>query len=343
MAITKMRFRQFTAFEELDFIASLGINVLVGANGTGKTHLMKVAYAACDISKTKADFAEKLVRIFMPSFQHLGRLVRRQQTSSHDIIECHVGVFRGDALSIHAYFPNLAMHPSGIPVANAKEWCDHPVESVYIPVKEMLANAPGFRSLYAQREIHFEEIYADILDRAYLPPPRDPTDHDYGLLVDLQEIIGGEVTTEGEEFFLSSEQGNLEFTLLAEGMRKLGLLWRLIRNGTMSKGSILFWDEPETNLNPKLFGPLVEILLELQRMGVQIFIATHDYVILKELDLRMNSQDQIAFHSLYHHPENDQIHLHTTETYLDIHPNAIAQAFDSLYDREIERSLRGEE
>ena len=343
MAITKMRFWRFTAFEELDFMASPGINVLVGANETGKTHLMKVAYAACDISKTKIDFAEKLVRVFMPSFQHLGRLVRRQQTSSHDSIQCHVGVWRDDTLSIRAYFPNLAMSSGDAVVLYAKEWCDRPVKSVYIPVKEMLANAPGFRSLYAQREIHFEEIYADILDRAYLPPLRDPMDRDYRLLADLRQIIGGEVTTRGEEFFLSSEQGSLEFTLLAEGMRKLGLLWRLIRNGTMSKGSILFWDEPETNLNPKLFGPLVEILLELQRMGVQIFIATHDYVILKELDLRMNSQDQIAFHSLYRHPENDQIHLHTTEAYLAIHPNAIAQAFDSLYDREIERSMRGED
>ena len=343
MAITKMQFSQFTAFERLDFIASPGINVLVGANGTGKTHLMKVAYAACDISKTKADFAEKLVSVFMPSSRNLGRLVKRQQTSSRALINCHIEISRDDALSIEAYIPNLARHSSDATVSYAREWSDHPVESVYIPVKEMLANAPGFRSLYAQREIHFEEIYADILDRAYLPPPRDPTDHDYRLLVDLQEIIGGEITTEGEEFFLSSKQGNLEFMLLAEGMRKLGLLWRLIRNGTMSKGSILFWDEPETNLNPKLFGPLVEILLELQRMGVQIFIATHDYVILKELDLRMDSQDRIAFHSLYHHPENDQIHLHRTEAYLDIHPNAIAQAFDSLYDREIERSLRGEE
>ena len=42
MAITKMRFSQFTAFAELDFIASLGINVLVGANGTGKTHLIAI-------------------------------------------------------------------------------------------------------------------------------------------------------------------------------------------------------------------------------------------------------------------------------------------------------------
>ena len=82
MAITKMRFSQFTAFERLDFIASPGINVLVGANGTGKTHLMKVAYAACDISKTKADFAEKLVCVFMPSLFNLGQLVRQQLTDS---------------------------------------------------------------------------------------------------------------------------------------------------------------------------------------------------------------------------------------------------------------------
>jgi len=45
-------------------------------------------------------------------------------------------------------------------------WSRSPVESVYIPVKEMLANAPGFRSLHAQREIHFEEVYSDILDHA---------------------------------------------------------------------------------------------------------------------------------------------------------------------------------
>ena len=30
---------------------------------------------------------------------------------------------------------------------------------------------PGFRSLYAERSIHFEETYRDVLDRAYLPPP----------------------------------------------------------------------------------------------------------------------------------------------------------------------------
>ena len=125
--------------------------------------------------------------------------------------------------------------------------------------------------------------------------------------------------------------------MLAEGMRKLGLLWQLIQNAMLLEGSILFWDEPETNLNPTLFGAVIEILLELQRMGVQIFIATHDYAILKELDLRKKKGDEIAFHSL--HRDDGEIACHTAAAYLDIHPNAIAEAFTDLYDREVERSL----
>ena len=43
MTITRIELERFTAFEALDFRPSPGVNVLVGANGTGKTHLMKVA------------------------------------------------------------------------------------------------------------------------------------------------------------------------------------------------------------------------------------------------------------------------------------------------------------
>ena len=215
-----------------------------------------------------------------------------------------------------------------------------PVESVYIPVKEMLANAPGFRSLYAQREIHFEEIYDDIVARAYLPVLRGPmTQERKRLLAALQRTIAGKVTVKNEEFYLRSREANLEFSLLAEGMRKLGLLWLLIQNGTLPDGSVLFWDEPETNLNPKLFESVIGVLLQLQRMGVQIFIATHDHGILKELDLQGTKEDKIAYHSLHRDSGGGEIACHKARTYLDIHPNAIAEAFTDLYDREVERSL----
>ena len=330
MTVTRLKLERFTAFEAFDFKPSPGVNVLVGANGTGKTHLMKVAYAACDVSKTGAGFAEKLGRVFMPSGGAIGRLVKRRQGRS----ECRVGVSRGRR-QLRVSFSTAA--PAT--VRGALRWKEEPVESVYIPVKEMLANAPGFRSLYEQRNVHFEEIYRDILDRAYLPAMRGPAPPERKkLLTILQRTIDGRVHFIGEEFFLRNRQGNLEFSLLAEGMRKLGLLWLLIQNGTMLQGSVLFWDEPETNLNPGLFGSVIEILLELQRMGVQVFIATHDYVILKELDLRKKRNDEIVFHALYR-ADDGEIACHTSRSYLDIHPNAIAEAFTDLYDREVERSL----
>ena len=80
------------------------------------------------------------------------------------------------------------------------------MESVYIPVKEMLSNAPGFRSLYAAREIHFEEIYTDILDRAYVPILRGPMEPQRKhLLAILQNAIEGKVTVKNEEFFLTQQ------------------------------------------------------------------------------------------------------------------------------------------
>ena len=335
MTITRLKFQRFTAFEELDFKPSRGINVLVGANATGKTHLMKVAYAACDVSKTGNSFAGKVTRVFMPSGGSIGRLVKRRKESSR----CVVRVYRSKR-RLDLSFSNHTRGADSAHVRGVLRWSDDPIESVYIPVKEMLANAPGFRSLYSQREIHFEEIYDDIVARAYKPVLRGPADQERkALLSRLRKMIAGRVSVKNEEFFFRNREGNLEFSLLAEGIRKLGLLWLLIQNGTLLEGSVLFWDEPETNLNPKLFGAVIGILLELQRLGVQIFIATHDYAILKELDLQRRKKDKLAFHSLYREDDSGEIACHRVGSFLEIHPNAIAEAFTELYDRELERSL----
>ena len=337
MAITRVVLENFTVFDKLDLEPSPGINVLVGANGTGKTHLLKVCYAACDVSKTEELFARKLVKVFLPSGNRPERLANRRFTNDDAWVE----IFRGD-LCMNVSFPS---DRADFPVqfeTGATYWTSSPIDGVYIPVKEMLSNAPGFRSLYAAREIHFEEVYADILDRAYLPPlRRSMLGHRKRLLDTLEDAIGGKVTIRNEEFFLSNEQGDLEFTLLAEGLRKLGLLWLLIRNGSLKPGSVLFWDEPETNLNPKLYGVVIDVLLELQRLGVQVFLATHDYVILREIDLQAKDGDRVAFHSLYRSDETGEIACHTTNRFLEIYPNAIMEAFDSIYDREIKRSLAG--
>ena len=341
MTLTKVKLERFTAFEDLTVEFSPGINAFIGANGTGKTHLMKVCYAACDVSKTHDDLLSTLLRTFLPSSHHSLRLVKQGLESG---AEAAIEVYSGERV-LRRKFDNegILLFSDLWPYRTPPDpWSGSPIESAYIPTKDMLANAPGFLSLYAAREVHFEEVYRDILHRAYLPPLRGPLPAPRQVLLDnLRKAIGGEVVVEGEEFFLNGQQGKIEFTLLAEGFRKLGLLWLLIRNGSLPDGAVLFWDEPEANLNPKMFGVVINALLELQRAGVQVFFATHDYVILKELDLQMTEDDDVAFHSLYRDDETGEIACRTTHHYLDIRPNAIDEAFDSLYDRQIERSLGG--
>ncbi len=48
--ITNIRLENFTAFARLDQPFSAGVNVIIGANGTGKTHLLKVLYSACAVT-----------------------------------------------------------------------------------------------------------------------------------------------------------------------------------------------------------------------------------------------------------------------------------------------------
>ena len=338
--LERITFEKFTAFEKLDIEFSPGINVFIGENGTGKTHILKAAYAACDIAKSGKSFAEKINNVFYPSGKQIGRLVKRSAGSSKGTVEVSRQLERG-SVSLAMSLSNHTARPQNAAVSGLKAWMEAPLEAAYIPVKDMMANAPGFRSLYDEREIHFEEIYVDIIRKAFLPSLKGPVDKQRrGLLNKLQKAMEGKVTVKQEEFFLESRQGKLEFTLLAEGLRKLGLLWTLIQNGTLLNGSALFWDEPEANLNPKLMRPIIDILLELQRTGVQIFLATHDYVLLKELDLQVKNDDKVLFHSLYRSRDTGEIEVASTDDYVRLSPSAIDDTFGSLVTREIQKDMK---
>ncbi len=341
--LEKIRFNKFTAFEDIEVPFSPGINIFIGENGTGKTHILKASYAACDITKSKSTFAEKLNNVFFPSGKQIGRLVKRASRSNKGTLEVTRRLPDGRSAAIRISLSNHTTRPEKAKFSGAtKLWLENTMDAVYIPVKDMMANAPGFRSLYEEREIHFEEIYVDIIRKAFLPILKGPTDRDRRhLLESLQSCMDGKVSTRNEEFFLRNKYGELEFTLLAEGYRKMGLLWLLIQNGTLLNGSALFWDEPETNLNPKLMHTVVDILIKLQRLGVQIFVSTHDYVIIKEFDLQLESADKILYHSLYRHEDDGEIYISSTDKYVEISPNAIDETFGGIIDREIDKSMGG--
>ncbi len=335
-----LKIKNFTAFDQLEMTFSQGINAFVGANGTGKTHVLKLIYAASDITRSQKGLAEKVNKVFLPSKEQIGRLVKRSNKSSKGFVEW-VRVQKQEEIKVRLSMTSHTKEADKATLSGAyRRWMECSMESVYIPVKDMMANAPGFRALYSQRHIHFEEVYPDIIDRVFIPPLKgQPVQDRKKILTLLQEAMDGKVITKNEEFFLKNKQGELEFTLLAEGIRKLALLWVLIQNGTLLEGSILCWDEPETNLNPRLMKTVISILIELQRMGVQVFLSTHDYVILKELDLQTKAEDHIKYHAFSRDESSDEIVVNSTEHYLDISPNAIDETFGDLVNREIQRSI----
>lgn len=342
--ITKLKAVNFTAFSDIEIRFTSGVNILIGENGTGKTHVLKAIYAASDVSKSQRNFADKLNKVFLPSGEQIGRLIKRTNTSNSGFIEVRRKIAdESKGSTLRCSFSNHTKASDKAKISGSpKSWVENPIEAVFIPVKDMMANAPGFRSLYSLRNIHFEEVYADIIDRAFLGTLKGPIDSNRRSLLEiLQKAMDGKVISKKEEFFLKNSQGELEFTLLAEGIRKLGLLWVLIQNGTLVNGAVLLWDEPETNLNPKLMRVVVEILLHLQRLGVQIFITTHNYGILKEFDLQTTSEDHVIFHSMFRDPDTNEIAHSSSEDLADIHPNSIDEVFNDFVGREIVKEMGG--
>lgn len=333
MILTRLRLKNFTAFADLDLEFSPGVNVFLGKNGAGKTHLMKVAYTACAATGAGEDFAEQLVRVFRPRRRLIGRLVRRRPGGQTGSVEVH----RGTRL-LRLEFATNSREADSARLHVDPAWQDDSSEAVFIPVEEVLSRSPGVQDRQSSSATRSPEFPSDLIEQTLRTTHGAPMDSAREEV--LQELrLGGRVHAESGKFYLDCSRGNLEFPLVADGFRKLGLLWLLVRNGTLKRDSVLFWDHPEASLNPSLVGNIMEAILKLHRLGVQVFLATHDYVILKELDLRRQRNDRIAFHTLFHDEDGCGAICHTSREYDGILPNGIAEAFNSIWDRTISRDF----
>ncbi|MBF0261844.1 MAG: AAA family ATPase [Magnetococcales bacterium] len=333
---TKLELSNFTAFEHLDIEFSPGINVLVGANGTGKTHLMKLLYCIQDSLLPLKSMKAKLISVFRPGYGNFHRLTRHTQGGTRTKITAHWY----DEHRLRFSPIELIWNDKSIELSSRITILDYIEPPIFIPVKEFLSFAPGFISLYDKYSLNFDEIYYDILKLAYLPKRKDrPHNQDNEILEIIQNLIGGKVVTEGENFFLSQGNSNLEMHLVAEGFRKLALIWQLIDNGSLSKGNTLFWDEPEANLTPSMMPYVAKILLLLAQRGIQIFVATHNYAFLKEIDLQ-KEQTPVTYFGL-NDTGSKGVEVNTASSYSTISPNKIAYEYLRLYDQEIQKAFRG--
>ncbi|CDL87563.1 AAA family ATPase [Xenorhabdus cabanillasii] len=328
---TTLELTNFSAFKQAKFEFVSGINVFIGENGTGKTHLMKLLYCVQQQGNNEDKLRQKIANVFRPSGGNVSRLVARKKGSTSALVNITSRRFEN---TLTLKFDNT--RHNNFEVEGQLNLSNEPV---FIPVKEVLSFAPGFISLYDKYELAFEEIYYDIVKQAYLPARKGmPLKDEQPLLELIRKTVGGRVSLHGEEFQLTSGNSKLEISLIAEGHRKLALIWQLIHNGSLFSNNTLFWDEPEANLNPSLMRNVAKILVMLAERGVQIFVATHNYAFLKELEFAKQQNTPIRYFAL-EKTKQDGVIKHMFEQYKDVTPNKIADEYLRLYDLEIQNSL----
>lgn len=293
--LKRLLVKNFTVFAEADFEFGPGLNVVVGTNGTGKSHVLKLGYAALrdmvDVIHIMSGFATfkehlaiRLEKIFWPGSAEVSELIRREAT------EQEASVFF--ELADERLAPRMLVVKPGLLTESPVESMDNAAAlelhkanypPVFIPAKEILTLA-WMLPASEQLRLPVDETYLDLLRQLNRLPFRQPLAP--AILAQLTHEIGGEVEAEGSRFYLSSaKQKPLDMQLVAEGMRKFGTLQRLLSNGSLTPQSTLFWDEPEANLNPALLKKLAAVLAALARQGFQIILATHSLFLMKELHI----------------------------------------------------------
>lgn len=332
MAIRKIELENITVFDKMDIEFTNGVNIFVGENGTGKTHIMKLLYSACQAVKHDVSFSQKTVRVFRPDGSNIQRLVARKNKGGTASVK-----ICSDESNISMKFTTQTKKWNA-EVRNEEKW-EHQLSdlsSIFIPAKEILSNAYNLTEAVLKGNVDFDDTYLDIIASAKVnvSPGKDSSDRKKYLDI-LQKISDGKVAVENERFYLKlGSQAKIEFHLVAEGLRKIALLWQLIKNGTLEKGAVLFWDEPEANINPIHIPVIVDLLLLLQREGVQIFVSTHDYFVAKYFDVRKVQEDKIKFHSFYREDKHKISYEHQ-KSFSELEHNTIMDTFMKLYHEEI--------
>ncbi|MCC6553051.1 MAG: AAA family ATPase [Polyangiaceae bacterium] len=334
MRLTALELRGLTAFDAADFSFAPGINVFIGENGTGKSHALKVLYALIQGVRPSATLddqgqtlRDELGAVFMPDAP--GDLVRVGDEEATLWLRADGGEIlcklteRGDLL-----------------VSDPTSWREAP-RALFIPSRETLAMYEGFISAYANRVLSFDKTYNDVCVALSGWPLRgEAREVADALTGPLQALLGGKVELRGSRFYVDLGDGFRGAQLVAEGQRKLAMLTRLGQNGSIQPGMILLWDEPEAGLNPKVIVKVAEALRRLAAGGVQVFVATHDYLLAHRLSLAaehaVEPKVEMRFFSLYHDRPTDPVQVESGPTLANIQNNSILDEYAVHHDEERE-------
>jgi len=259
---------------------SEGINLFIGENGSGKSQLLKLLYSVVEsnnsivLENEESDYEKKriiaksLVDIFKT--KQLGNLVNKDKKESKVTVD----------LNTYKLSFNFRTGSKKEVDKHLEDFKQNFItkKSIFIPAKEVLSFFEGFRIMYEKKYLSFDKTYYNLCKA--LEEPLSKENKSQEIVDKLETILDGKIEIIEGSFYLVSDERKYEISLVAEGLRKVGMLSYLLSNEALDNHSVLFWDEPEANMHPRLIDDMVSFLVMLANKGMQIFISTHSpYVI----------------------------------------------------------------
>ena len=305
--ISSLQLENFMLFRSAELYFGSKLNIIIGENGSGKTQLMKLLYA---ISRSFVYIpSSNDVRIDYSRFELDGIF------GVHNLSELISNFTKDKANEAKVSFSLSGQDKkSSFQIKSTPKEDDTIIDSgvygletlfslhhnsnnaVFLPTNELLSIFPGFMAMQQVYRDNwpYDMTYVDTIKYLGLPPIKSQGKFYKVFIQELEKAIHGHIYLDEQrtKFLMQMEQNKtvFEIPIVATGWRKIGQLLQLINTGLIYQGSILFWDEPDANLNPKLVCVVAKILLKLAKAGVQVFIATHSLFLLREMDMLTKSE-----------------------------------------------------
>ena len=131
----------------------------------------------------------------------------------------------------------------------------------------------------------FDDTYFDLARAIRFSISRNNSEDFANSRKDLREISGGCLEYDNKKENWVFKKGNLNYSigLTSEGIKKITSLETLLGSKYLSKGSKIFIDEPESALHPQAINKFIDAINLLSDSGIQFFIATHSYFVIKKI------------------------------------------------------------
>jgi AAA15 family ATPase/GTPase len=295
--ITSLHIKNFKCFEDLRVEPFYGVNLILGVNETGKTSLMKAIYAVrlafqqAKTQNTQTGDPNLATSAFLGMIFKTFNLENKSKNQLFNDVSKQFEITVTDEIELgiimlqnNSNYIALGTKP---PINN--ELTLNLANAIFLPAKEVM-------SQYREIQYCAEKLVSTGYDLTYIYAAQALRRSEVGakkisvgvdVVYAFDKIFDSKVrySEEYTDFVMTVNGKDLTTPSIAEGIRKTSTIANLLNADEIQPGDVLFIDEPENNLHPRAQRAFMEALVKLSQAGVQVFMASHSYTVLKQLEI----------------------------------------------------------